>query len=166
MTIETPVPLPATPPQWPRDVATLPAMSLPFHDLVQKNALRFSLRPELICAVCEQESAWNPWAMRFEPKFLDKYVPASIESVTERMARACSWGLMQVMGQTAREAGFGRAHLSELCLPDAGIEYGCKVLACRWAQAGGVMETALLLWNGGANKQYPSEVLARMPRYA
>ena len=28
----------------------------------------------LVCAVVEQESGWNPWAMRYEPAFFAKYV--------------------------------------------------------------------------------------------
>ena len=33
-----------------------------------------ALDPGLVCAVIEQESAWNPWAMRYEPAFFTKYV--------------------------------------------------------------------------------------------
>jgi soluble lytic murein transglycosylase-like protein len=166
MTESTSLPFPAKPPNWPRDITAWPAAAYPFHDLLQQNALRFGLRPDLIAAVCEQESDWNPWAMRFEPEFLTAYVPPAITNDTERIARACSWGLMQVMGQTAREAGFSYPFLSGLCEPENGMEVGCRVLLNKLNHAGGVLENALLLWNGGGNKAYPGDVLARMAKYA
>jgi soluble lytic murein transglycosylase-like protein len=79
--------------------------------LARAAALAHSLDPALVCAVCEQESAWNPWAIRYEPGFLARYVAplftAGKISATEAYARSFSWGLMQVMGQVAREHGFG-----------------------------------------------------------
>ncbi|PYV72926.1 MAG: hypothetical protein DMG96_24730, partial [Acidobacteria bacterium] len=35
--------------------------------LARKAACAQSLDPALVCAVVEQESGWNPWAMRYEP---------------------------------------------------------------------------------------------------
>ena len=79
------------------------------------------LDPALVCAVVEQESAWNPWAMRYEPLFFSKYVAGLYTnnkiSATEAYARGFSWGLMQVMGQVAREAGFDSLFLAALCDP-------------------------------------------------
>ena len=37
-------------------------------------ARKHGLDPSLVCAVIEQESAWIPWAMRYEPAFFAKYV--------------------------------------------------------------------------------------------
>jgi hypothetical protein len=39
------------------------------------------------------------------------------------------------------------------------------VLAAKLAAADGNVERALLLWNGGANAQYPEQVLARAEKY-
>jgi len=72
---------------------------------------------------------------------------------------------MQVMGQTAREAGFEPKFLSELCDPAVGLEIGCRVLARKLAAADGNVAKALLLWNGGANQDYPAQVLARAEHY-
>src|SRR5258708_30459941 len=81
-----------------------------------------SLDPALVCAVVEQESAWNPWAIRFEPLFFAKYVASLYTnnkiSASEAYARGFSWGLMQVMGQVAREVGFDPLFLSTLCDPE------------------------------------------------
>ena len=139
-------------------------------DLARRIAAAHSLDPALVCAVIEQESAWNPWAVRYEPAFLSRYVAplytAGKLSATEAYTRAMSWGLMQVIGQVARESGFEETSLAELCDPDAGVDWGCRILATRLAQAHGNVEAALLAWNGGANPGYPTEVLARTKNYS
>jgi soluble lytic murein transglycosylase-like protein len=129
----------------------------------------------LVCAICEQESAWNPWAIRYEPAFFTHYVAPQLAvgkiSSTEAQARAFSWGLMQVMGQVAREHGFGAASstnaspLAQLCDPACGLEIGCIVFAAKLAVAHGDATRALQLWNGGGNPNYAAEVLARMGKY-
>ncbi len=138
--------------------------------LARAAASAHALDPALVCAVVEQESAWTPWAIRYEPGFLARYVAplftAGKISATETYARAFSWGLLQVMGQVAREHGFAGASLAELCDPVVGLEYGCRVLAAKLAQAEGNVERALLLWNGGANIHYAQEVQSRLARYA
>jgi len=138
--------------------------------LARQKAAEHQLYPELVCAICEQESAWNPWAMRYEPAFMSRYVAPLFTnnkiSATEAYARGFSWGLMQVMGQVAREHGFDDVFLSELCDPAVGLEFGCRVLSRKLAAADGNVEKALLLWNGGANRDYPARVLARTQKYA
>ena len=129
-----------------------------------------SLWPELVCAVVEQESAWNPWALRYEPSFYARYVQpqitsGSLTSETEARARAFSWGLMQVMGQVAREHGFAASSLAALCEPAVGLDVGCRVLAAKLAAAEGNVGRALLLWNGGGNRGYSAAVLARTAHY-
>ncbi len=127
------------------------------------------LDPALVCAVIEQESGWNPWAMRYEPAFFAKYVAPLYTNnriaATEAYARGISWGLMQVMGQVARENGFAEKYLSALCEPRLGIAAGCTVLQKKLAAASGDLTRGLLAWNGGANEAYPAAVLARMEKY-
>jgi soluble lytic murein transglycosylase-like protein len=138
--------------------------------LAHKAAAAQSLDPALVCAVVEQESGWNPWAMRYEPAFFTKYVAPLYTnnkiSATEAWARGFSWGLMQVMGQVARESGFDASFLSALCDPENGLAIGCKVLRKKLDGARGDITEALLAWNGGSNATYAAQVLARKARYA
>jgi soluble lytic murein transglycosylase-like protein len=139
-------------------------------ELAKQKAAEHGLVPSLVCAVCEQESGWNPFAVRYEPGFMSKYVAPIYTkggmSATEAYSRSISWGLMQVMGQVAREDGFGGPFLSELCEPAVGLDAGCKRLRKMVDRHPDDVGSALQAWNGGANQNYAAEVLARLPTYA
>lgn len=143
--------------------------------LARAAAAYHELDSALLCAVVEQESAWNTYAIRYEPGFRTRYVAPLGLPPTEEVARSISWGLMQVMGQVAREHSFTGKFLSALCDPALGLDIGCAVLASKVsaAQQSGQgsapreneIVRALQLWNGGSNPNYAAEVLARLPRY-
>jgi|ERR1700683_3239602 len=134
--------------------------------LVAPWAVKYGLDPLLTCAVCEQESQWQPFAVRFEPGFYTKYVsPQKLTDVTEAYCRAMSFGLMQIMGQTAREFGYQDKYLTQLCQSELGLEFGCKKLRACFDKHNNDNETALLAYNGGINLEYAAEVLARVPHY-
>jgi soluble lytic murein transglycosylase-like protein len=133
--------------------------------LARGAASRHALDPALVCAVAEQESAWDTHAIRYEPAFRTRYVAPLGLPPTEEIARSMSWGLMQVMGQVAREQGFAGKFLSALCEPVAGLDLGCAVLAAKLHAASGEVTRALELWNGGANSDYATQVLDRVARY-
>ncbi len=136
-----------------------------FIALTRAIASAHELDPALVCAVVEQESAWDSHAMRYEPGFRARYVAPLRLPPTEEIARSISWGLLQVMGQVAREHGFEEKFLSALCDPAAGLQIGCMVLAAKLAAAAGNVPRGLALWNGGANSDYAAQVLARVARY-
>lgn len=133
--------------------------------LAKQTAAKYGLDPVLVCAVIEQESSWNTWASRFEPRFLARYVqPLGLSDLTETQLRSFSFGLMQLMGEVARELGY-KGPLTQLCDPPVGLVLGCQHLANKLKVAGGDVPKALLLWNGGGNPAYPDQVLARMDNY-
>lgn len=133
--------------------------------LARTTAVRHSLDAALVCAVVEQESSWDTHAIRYEPGFRTRYVAPFGLPPTEEVARSISWGLMQVIGQVAREHGFGGKFLSALCDPERGLDIGCAALAAKLKSADGNLTRALELWNGGAKADYAAEVIARIASY-
>jgi soluble lytic murein transglycosylase-like protein len=122
-------------------------------------ALDAGLDPALVMALIEHESSWNPWAVRYEPGFYSTYISHMKLPDTEKTMRATSFGLMQIIGQTAREKGFDEKFLTALCEPLNGVTYGCKKLKDCMDRAHGDVNDALLRYNGGSDKQYPEMVL-------
>jgi len=134
-------------------------------NLARLAAAKHSLDSALVCAIVEQESAWETHAIRYEPAFRTRYVSPLGLPATEEVARSISWGLMQVMGQVARENGFSGKSLAELCVPSTGLEIGCAIFASKLSTAAGDVPRALKRWNGGANSDYATQVLARVAKY-
>lgn len=133
--------------------------------LAKQIASLHGLDPALVCAIVEQESGWNCWALRYEPAFYQRYITALRGlTATEGYSRAFSWGLCQLMGEAARENGYTGA-LPQLCNPQTGLEAGCVHFAKKLKAAGGDVPRALQLWNGGGNPLYSAQVLARVGKY-
>lgn len=137
---------------------------------------RYGLPPGILKALAQHESAENTWAHRPEPKFREKYIgqkpldqlpgkriPGASEE-TERADRSASWGLLQVMGETARELWFIGPFLTQLCDPETGIEFGAKHLKRKLDNAEGDLVVALQKYNGGGDPDYAEKVLARWKR--
>ena len=150
------------------------------HEIAKDVAQTFELEPALVCGIVEQESGWNTWLSRYEPGFFTRYVdnsrihlaardfaraaPYTLSFETELRERAFSRGLLQVMGQTARESGFTDP-LPQLHDPETGLTVGCKYLSRLIKGRAGDIRRALLLYNGGGDPQYPDKVFARMKKY-
>jgi soluble lytic murein transglycosylase-like protein len=137
--------------------------------LARQKAEKYGLDGDLVCALCEQESDWDPFAVRYEPGFLSRYVAplysAGKISSTEAYTRSISWGLLQLMGQVAREKGFDGPYLSALCDPESGLEWGCKYFSALMGRSGNDIDAALNRWNGGGNAAYVQEVKNRIDTY-
>jgi soluble lytic murein transglycosylase-like protein len=145
-------------------MSTLPVSSVLIR-LARATAERHRLDPAIVCALIEQESDWQTYSVRYEPAFRARYVANLVLSPTEEFTRSVSWGLMQLMGQVAREHGFKGKFLSSLCDPEIGLELGCEVFKTKLAAAAGDISAALNLWNGGANLNYAPQVIARVEKY-
>lgn len=182
----------ATPSGWTRDASGTPrppeqapgadGLAAPVREAVLRCAERHALPPELVAALVAVESGGNRWAVRYEPGFYELFVhdkrgiaaapPCSLD--TEKRGRAMSWGLMQVMGEVARELGFRGAFFTELCDPELGVEYGCRLLVRLRARflADYGWPAVLAAYNGGPgavrgkddfkNPQYPRKALAAL----
>lgn len=133
--------------------------------LAKQAAGAANLDTAVICGICERESSWQPWTIRYEQTFYEMYVvPLNLADATEARARSFSWGLMQTMGQVAREVGY-KGPLVGLCDPETSLQWGCKVFVRKLQHADGVVASALQLWNGGGNPNYSAEVLALAAKY-
>lgn len=133
-------------------------------ELARLTAAAHQIDPVLFCALIEQESSWYEHALRFEPRFYEKYTRPMTLSDTEEHARAFSWGLCQVMGQTAREFGFKGRSLAELTDPYVNLDLGVRILKAKLSMSATV-EAALNRYNGGANPEYPQLVLRHMDKF-
>ena len=103
-------------------------------NIIEKYCNHYSLPPPLIKSIIQVESSGNTYAVRYEPHFrwlynVEDYTSGLQTESTEKEMQKTSWGLMQIMGATAREIGFDGAYLSELINPETNIKYGCKYLA-------------------------------------
>lgn len=143
--------------------------------LILECAEIYELDPLLIAAIILTESGGNTLAGRYEPAFFRRYVETktsenlggfvprgTISLDTEKNWRATSWGLMQVMGQTAREHGFKEVYLTSMLEPKIGIQVGCMVFSKYLASVNYHIDKALLRYNGGGNKDYPALVLSKV----
>ncbi len=156
-------------------------MLLPFRDDILRAARKYRLPAALIAGVIQQESLWNEWAERTEPAYLrnaqirreaqawsrrHKGIPSVL---TEIMDRARSMGLMQPMGEVAREQGDTDQYLSSLFLPRNSIDQGAKKLKSYLVKYKGDTLAAISAYNAGTahrrhgaftNARYVYRVLA------
>lgn len=144
--------------------------------LVNDNAIAHNLRPDIVMCILIQETGGDVFAGRFEKDFyeahlrdsqpLSGWTPAKgtvPTMATERCQRAWSWGLMQVLGDTARWcAKCTYPYLTKLSDPAIGIDVGCRVLSYYLGRAKGDYRAALKGYNG--SWEYADEVLARVAR--
>lgn len=136
------------------------------HALARSAAFDADLDQALVQALIEHESSWNPWAVRYEPLFYERYIShMNGLTATEMTLRACSFGLCQVMGQVAREQGFDGKFLTELLDPANSVRQGLIKLKKCIELAHGVLQDALLRYNGGSDSNYPASVLNLMDKY-
>lgn len=152
--------------------------------LVSKWATKYELDTALVCAVVEQETGgtWDQFSSRYEEAFYQRYIADEVDGnpvyrvsipddpirsrATEARQRAMSWGLLQIMGQTAREFGFTGRYLSSLCDADSGLDVGCRKLQRCFRLNPGDTNAALESYNGGSNPNYAPEVMARVAKYS
>ena len=143
-----------------------------YREVIKRVAAEFRVDPDLVRAFIMVESSGDTWAIRTEPGFYKRYVlplvnSRRIRSLTEARARSISWGLMQVMGQVAREHGFAGKYLSELCDPEVGIRYGVMHFR-KFLDRYGALTSAIAAYNAGSaryrngkfvNQDYVDKVL-------
>ncbi len=139
----------------------------------------WGLEPRLVMeAWVAQESAWDPYATREEPSFFMRYIDPKLVTMPRRRRRekwglATSFGLLQVMGVTAREIGFTGRYLAQLTDPSLGLYFGVQYLLKQRNGGDGSWTQALAAYNGGLggrpdnrtapyrNQSYVDEIVER-----
>jgi soluble lytic murein transglycosylase-like protein len=141
-----------------------------YGDIILSAAREHQVEVGLLASIIKIESDGEPLAIRYEAKFFGKYIkpytlhelpgyhPKVCSNITEKYLRSCSFGLCQVMGNTARIYGFRGEWLTQLLDPAANVPIGAKILR-DMVDKTETLEEALLRWNGGSNKKYPDKVL-------
>lgn len=150
-----------------------------------QQARALGLEPWLLAGLAEVESEGHVFACRFERNFRwlwsnerdsptdDQAAVSSVapcSAATELQGQKTSWGLMQVMGATARSLGFSEPFLAALVEPERNIMFGAAFLAKQMARYGGDPTKSVAAYNagravflpGGAlkNQDYVDRVLA------
>lgn len=141
------------------------------YSVIQKAASTYPrVGLSMLTGIILVESGGWTFARRYEPGFYRRYfllrpkkklvghIPETVNLTTEIHDRCTSWGLMQIMGETARETGYQGEHFIELCLrPAVCLDIGCQFLTERIEDSIS-LDKALLAYNGGADPSYPKRV--------
>jgi soluble lytic murein transglycosylase-like protein len=146
-------------------IASERPLLVPFASEITRFADSFQLPPSFIAAVIQEESRFEPWAARTEPHYKRKAIVqrqarewskrwrGAPSYETELDDRARSFGLMQVMGQLAREQRLASRYLGELYLPPNTIYHGAKRLRVLLDRYRGDTLSAISAYNQGNNRK-------------
>lgn len=121
---------------------------------IKAQAARIRVDPNMICALIWQESGGDPFAVRFEEKTKLSFKASEyakqqkITLITETTLQNCSWGIMQIMGFTARELGYD-GPLIKLCEPLIGLYFGCNVILSKMKRYK-MMDDVIAAYNAGS----------------
>jgi len=122
-----------------------------YKDVIELMSERWNIPKELICGIIYTESTFDSDAKRYEPKFYDRYIKKMKLEKEEAEWRATSWGLMQILGQTARENGY-RGYREDLADPVVNLYYCCKFFVRLLRRYNGNKEHAISAYNQGNNR--------------
>lgn len=125
--------------------------------IIEMMGVKYGLDPDLIEAFCMQESSGDPGAVRVEFGFYERYTKPLNYSDTEEVCRAMSWGLMQIMGETARGMGYQGKWLTGLLDPEINLDYCCRYLKGRLDKYG--YEKGIASYNSGKPRYNPNGTL-------
>lgn len=133
------------------------------------------ITPSLLAALAWQESSIDPWAIRVERGFWSRYregimrfIKRSKSKVDNKWAKypdiySASYGMCQIMLQTALEAGWEMKRFpTELLDPEVNLRLAARILQKHIRRYG--LKDGLLRYNGGARPAYADEVLGKMER--
>ena len=123
----------------------------------------YGLRADLLAAQIHVESSGNPFAFRYEKDYFERYIHdhATAKGYSYGPLAACSYGLLQILLETALEMGFG-GKPQELFDPMIGLSWGAKYLQHCLLKTGNDYPRALARYNGSGARAdaYAGKVFA------
>lgn len=142
------------------------ALLIPFESQIRDIAKESGLPPALLAGIIQEESRFDAWATRMEPRYMNsKRVSRAAEhwsalhagiptAFTERADRSRSYGLMQIMGETAREEGYNARYLAALFAAPDGLRAGAKHLKILLARYPHDTLSAISAYNQGSPRKH------------
>jgi len=118
---------------------------------------RVNLPIDLVGAVVRQESFGDHFAARYESHYrytVDTARFAKLNRISEKTElehQKTSWGLLQIMGGTARDIGYKGA-LVGLTVPEVGLYWGAKFLK-RLVDKYDHLDDAIAAYNAGSPRK-------------
>lgn len=128
--------------------------------LIQSIAPKYNLDPKLITAFVQVESNFDTWAVRYEDHFeyifnAELFAKANrITEATETQCQKMSWGLMQIMGGTARGLGY-KGPLTALTDGEYNLHLACKYLVQLGRRYPGHSADIISAYNAGSVRLRP-----------
>lgn len=142
----------------------------PWRERISNAAGKADIDPYLLAGIVVQESGGEQYAQRVERGFWSRYLDGIRRWVQESPSRyddkwaaypdiyASSYGLCQIMLQTAAEHGFVYHYPGQLFDPDENLRVACKILSRLRVQKHGDTRAMLLAYNGGGDPTYPDRI--------
>ena len=136
-------------------------------------AQQFAVRADILHAQVLQESNGDTFAFRYEKAYFERYIRnrPNVAGARYGPLAACSYGLLQIMLETALEHGFSEEP-ERLFIPTIGLTWGVRYFRRLLDKYSGDYEGALIAYNGGpgvvkrgrpyATQAYADAVLARV----
>lgn len=125
-------------------------------NIIKIRAEEFEIDPDLVTAFVMVESSGNPKATRYEANFYKKYILPMLHSnaITqeEAIGRATSFGILQIMGQVAREKGF-KGTFEELLDPAINLTWSLKHLKSFINKYAPNLDDAIASYNAGSPRK-------------
>ena len=146
-------------------IAANQTVLIPYRPEIERAAKAHNVPAPLIAAVIQEESRFDQWATRAEPLYYKnrkvrraamrwiRAHPGGPNQFTELADRSRSYGLMQIMGETAREQGFASPFLAALYIPDNAIAHGATLIKRLLARYKNDTLSAISAYNQGSAKK-------------
>lgn len=122
----------------------------PYTDLITQVSGVYDLPFALLEAQVIRESSGNTNAFRYESAFFDHYIDGreGVPGFKYGPIAACSFGLLQIILETALEMGFD-GQPQDLFVPRIGLSWGARKMQQLLVWSGGDYKAALGAYNGG-----------------